>query len=177
VEALQGLSPAAAEQLAATCTLAITRCYADAVEPLPWNPTWLSAPDSSPAAAAAKAAAEEAAMKVELNRVAILEDIIRKSGLARPNADAYGATYQSFNGYKPKISPALVEAVDDSLKRLCLLLLSGQTGPKPEMREAAAVSTAAMAFFRNRASSPRDMTAAAAEQFRAACDHLLKDIY
>ena len=122
-------------------------------------------------------AAAEAAWKIELNRDAILEDIVRKSGLARPTADAYGATYQSFNGNKPKISPAVIEAVDLQLRRVCMLLLTGRPGPQAMSPEAAAVGSAALAFFRNRASAPRDVSAAAAEKLRAACDEALRTIY
>jgi hypothetical protein len=122
-------------------------------------------------------AAAEAAWKIELNRDAILEDIVRKSGLARPTADAYGATYQSFNGNKPKISPAVIEAVDLQLRRVCMLLLTGRPGPQALSREAAAVGSAALAFFRNRASAPRDVSAAAADKLRAACDEALRTIY
>jgi hypothetical protein len=39
------------------------------------------------------------------------------------------------------------------------------------------VSAAALAFFRNRASAPRDMSAAATVQFRAACDAVLGHVY
>ncbi len=54
---------------------------------------------------------------------------------------------------------------------------TGAMGPKAEDPEAAAIGAAALAFFRNRASAPRDMSATAAERFRAACDAVLRDIY
>jgi hypothetical protein len=54
---------------------------------------------------------------------------------------------------------------------------AGDAGPKPDEPEAAAVSAAALAFFRNRASAPRDMSAAATVQFRAACDAVLAQVY
>jgi hypothetical protein len=50
-------------------------------------------------------------------------------------------------------------------------------GPKADAPEAAAIGAASLAFFRNRASAPRDMSALAAERFRAACDAVLMDIY
>jgi glutathione S-transferase len=50
-------------------------------------------------------------------------------------------------------------------------------GPKADQPEAAAIGAAALAFFRNRASAPRDMSAAAADRFRSACDAVLQDIY
>jgi len=54
---------------------------------------------------------------------------------------------------------------------------TGSMGPKADHPEAAAIGAAAIAFFRNRASAPRDMSASAAERFRSACDLLLMDIY
>jgi hypothetical protein len=60
---------------------------------------------------------------------------------------------------------------------LCCAVPSGDAGPKPDEPEAAAVSVAALAFFRNRASAPRDMSAAATVQFRAACDAVLAQVY
>jgi hypothetical protein len=61
--------------------------------------------------------------------------------------------------------------------RSCVVHDAGDAGPKPEEPEAAAVSAAALAFFRNRASAPRDMSAAATVQFRAACDAVLAQVY
>lgn len=58
-----------------------------------------------------------------------------------------------------------------------VLCCAGDAGPKPDEPEAAAVSAAALAFFRNRASAPRDMSAAATVQFRAACDAVLAQVY
>ncbi len=43
--------------------------------------------------------------------------------------------------------------------------------------EAAATGAAALAFLRNRVSSPRDMSAAAADELRAAVDTLLLNMY
>lgn len=62
---------------------------------------------------------------------------------------------------------------------LCCAVLccAGDAGPKPDEPEAAAVSAACLAFFRNRASAPRDMSAAATVQFRAACDAVLAQVY
>jgi glutathione S-transferase len=50
-------------------------------------------------------------------------------------------------------------------------------GPKAEDAESAAIGAAALAFFRNRVSAPRDVSAGAAERLRAACDAVLRDIY
>lgn len=43
--------------------------------------------------------------------------------------------------------------------------------------KSAAVGAAAIAFLRSRVSSPRDMSAAAADQLRAACDTMLSNMY
>jgi hypothetical protein len=149
-----------------------------------------------------------------------VEDILQKSGLARPGTSTYGSTYSAVNGHRPVISAAVRTAVEHwALDRLCSMLLtggwvvecraslrthlfasassgrsepgcgltllrclpllhmSGDPGPKPTEPEAAAVSAAALAFFRNRASAPRDMSAAATVQFRAACDAVLAHVY
>lgn len=71
----------------------------------------------------------------------------------------------------------LCSAVEFHLDKLCGMLLTGEPGPKAEDDEAAAVGAAALAFFRNRASAPRDMSAAATVQFRAACDAVLAHVY
>jgi hypothetical protein len=71
----------------------------------------------------------------------------------------------------------LCSAVEFHLDKLCSMLLTGEPGPKAEDDEAAAVGAAALAFFRNRASAPRDMSAAATVQFRAACDAVLAHVY
>lgn len=83
----------------------------------------------------------------------------------------------SINGQRSQVSPAVRNAVHLHLDRLCNMLLTGNAGPKAERPEAAAIGAAALAFFRNRASAPRDMSAAATVQFRAACDAVLADIY
>lgn len=156
------------EQLQAACTAAITQSYADGVEALSFAP---------PSDDAAATAAQEAAAKVQKNKAAIVDDILRKSGLARPGTSVYGSTYMSVNGNRPVIAGAVRAAVERHLDRLCRLLLSGNAGPKAEDVEAAAVGAAALAFFRNRASAPRDMSAAATVVFRAACDEVLKQVY
>jgi glutathione S-transferase len=83
----------------------------------------------------------------------------------------------SINGNKSQVSPAVRNAVIFHLDRLISMLLTGSAGPRVAEPEAAAVGAAALAFFRNRASAPRDMSAAATVQFRAACDAVLADIY
>lgn len=46
-----------------------------------------------------------------------------------------------------------------------------------ESRRLAAVAAASLAFLRNRVSSPRDMSAAAAVAFRSAADRLIGRLY
>jgi hypothetical protein len=58
---------------------------------------------------------------------AIVEDILLKSGLARPGTSTYGSTYMSVNGNKPVISAAVASAVEVyALDRLCSMLLTGE---------------------------------------------------
>jgi len=58
---------------------------------------------------------------------AIVEDILLKSGLARPGTSTYGSTYMSVNGHKPVISAAVATAVEVyALDRLCNMLLTGE---------------------------------------------------
>lgn len=78
------MSPAAAEQLRAACTQALTQSYADGVEALAF-----SQPEQGSAAAAASA---EAASKIKANKEAIVEDILQKSGIARRGRRS-GSTY------------------------------------------------------------------------------------
>lgn len=63
-----------------------------------------------------------------------------------------------------------------SFKHTCMHV-QGAPGPRHADREAAAIGAATLTFFRNRASSPRDMSAAAAEQLRTACMDVLVDMY
>lgn len=56
-----------------------------------------------------------------------MEDILLKSGLARPGTSTYGSTYMSVNGHKPVISAAVATAVEVyALDRLCNMLLTGE---------------------------------------------------
>jgi glutathione S-transferase len=175
---LKELSPKAVKKLQTACTLAITQTYADGVEALVFVPPPRSELVSSTSElAAATVAAAEAAMKIQKNKKAIVDDILTKSGIARPTKSVYGTTYMSVNGHRPRISSAVRLAVELVLDQLCNMLLTGDPGPKADDPEAAAVGTAALAFFRNRASAPRDMSAAATVQFRAACDALLAQLY
>lgn len=57
-----------------------------------------------------------------------MEDILLKSGLARPSTSTYGSTYMSVNGHKPTISVAVSVAVEVyALDRLCSMLMTGES--------------------------------------------------
>lgn len=55
--------------------------------------------------------------------------------------------------------------------------IAGKPGPKNEDAEGRAVEAASMAYFRNRASAPRDLSANACPQLRDACLAVLQDAY
>ena len=54
---------------------------------------------------------------------------------------------------------------------------AGIPGPRHPDLEAAALGSAALVFFAQRASSPRDLSAAACSELRHACFEVLKDMY
>lgn len=54
---------------------------------------------------------------------------------------------------------------------------AGNPGPRHPDLEAAALGSAALVFFAGRASSPRDLSAAACTELRHACYEVLKDMY
>ncbi len=56
-------------------------------------------------------------------------------------------------------------------------LRAGIPGPRHPDLEAAAIGSAALVFFAQRASSPRDLSAAACSELRHACFEVLKDMY
>ena len=119
----------------------------------------------------------------------------------------YGGTQLAVNGYALAPGPALVKAVDHALRRVCHQLITGRQaeanarpstaeqarvsgqlasvwsgmagtpGERPDCKEACAIGSAALVFFRSRASSPRDLTAAAAVELREACSKVLLDMY
>ena len=67
--------------------------------------------------------------------------------------------------------------VESALLRVCSTLLSGDPGLSPRSKEAVAVQVAALAYFRNLGTSPRDMSAAAMDELRAACDVVIQAAY
>ena len=54
---------------------------------------------------------------------------------------------------------------------------AGEPGPKNQDAEGRAVEAASLAYFRNRASAPRDLSANACQQLRDACLAVLQDAY
>ena len=58
-----------------------------------------------------------------------------------------------------------------------VFVATGQPGPKPEDAESRAIAAASMAYFRNRASAPRDLSANACHELREACLAVVTDSY
>ena len=57
------------------------------------------------------------------------------------------------------------------------ILVTGMPGPRHEEAEARAIGAAGLAYFRNRASAPRDLSANACNELRDACLAVVKDSY
>jgi N-formylglutamate amidohydrolase len=72
---------------------------------------------------------------------------------------------------------ALTAVAEDALLRVCSVLLTEHAGQSPASKEAVAIQVAVLAYFRNLGSAPRDLTAAAVEQVRAACDRVIQVAY
>jgi len=101
------------------------------------------------------AAAREAAAKLVANREAVRDDILKNAG----------------------VDPSSGPAVEAHLRRVASVLLTGDPGPPSTVARDAAAGAAALAFVRNRVSSPRDMSADAADAFREAVDSVLKHVF
>lgn len=107
-------------------------------------------------------AAREAAAKLVRNRAAVAADIVQHAALGSsltPEVtlrvvDASLALVASRLGGEPVVSSLATSLVDVD---------------KEDVGAAASVISAALAFLRTRVSAPRDMTASAAVQLRAAC--------
>ncbi len=95
----------------------------------------------------------------------------------RSTGSDYGCTAPSLFGRPATPTRATVAAIDHVLRRLGSQLVTGAPGPRHPDRAAAAIGAATMAFFHNRASSPRDMSAAAAQELRSACMEVMRDLY
>lgn len=78
-----------------------------------------------PASPSQAAARREAAAKIAANRTAVVDDLLRNSGIVRGRSNQYGNTLRAVNGYPMEPSPAAVAAVEYALRRLCSWLLHG----------------------------------------------------
>lgn len=81
---------------------------------------------ADPVVAAGRA---EAAAKLTANHEIIMDDILNNSGIVRNRTSLYGGTIFAVNGYPPIPSPAVVKAVDYSLRRVATYLLTGRCSP------------------------------------------------
>ena len=107
-------------------------------------------------------AANEAAAKIVRNRAAVAADIVNHAALG--SCLAPEATLRVVDASLALVASRLGgEPVAGSLASALVSV------PKEDVGAAASVVSAALAFLRTRVSAPRDMTAAAAEQLRAAC--------
>jgi glutathione S-transferase len=114
----------------------------------------------------------EAAAKLCDNHRAIVGDIVRNSGLEAI--------------FSPADRDFVDEAIDLHLRFLAEYLIAGNSKPLIGGRvggkggtdaKVAAVGAIALAYLRNRASAPRDMSAGAAVAFREAIDRMMQAIY
>lgn len=126
----------------------------------------------------------EAAAKIAKNRAALVSIVLHGSGQINPSgvlhvpSSAYGAHVQDVDGKATTSCEVAVSAVvENALQRLCVYLLTGDSGSSPEDKEEIAIQVVTLAFLRNLASSPRDMTAGAASEFRLACDAVISKAY
>ena len=114
----------------------------------------------------------EAAAKLSDNHEAIIGDIFRNSGLEVLS----GESERDFAS----------SAIDLHLRLLAEYLIAGNKKPLVGGRvggkggtdaKVAAIGAVALAFLRNRASAPRDMSAGAATAFRSAIDTVMRSLY
>mmetsp|Transcript_45812 Transcript_45812/g.76318 ORF Transcript_45812/g.76318 Transcript_45812/m.76318 type:complete len:485 (+) Transcript_45812:264-1718(+) len=99
----------------------------------------------------------EAAAKLVGNYKSVAADIAKNSGVEKSEKSR--------------------AAIDTHLKRVVTALLTSDAGTPSKSASEAAVGAASLAFLRNRVSSPRDMSAGAAEEFRRAVDSVLLATY
>jgi len=101
-------------------------------------------------------AAKEAAAKLVRNRAAVAADIVEHAGLS--SSLTREVTLDVIDASLALVASRLVGEPADSSRV-----------PKEHASAAASVVSAALAFLRTRVSAPRDMSASAAVQLRAAC--------
>jgi glutathione S-transferase len=122
----------------------------------------------------------EAAAKLSDNHQAIIGDIFKNSGLETMIGEGDRETCTECN------RDFASEAIDLHLRLLAEYLIAGNEEPLVGGRvggkggtdaKVAAIGAIALAFLRNRASAPRDMSAGAAVAFRGAIDLIMRSIY
>ena len=74
------------------------------------------------------------------------------------------------------LNEEILETHVDSCLKL-IFFCEGVPGDRFDCKEACAIGSAALVFFRNRASAPRDMSASAASELRDACSEVLLDMF
>jgi len=99
----------------------------------------------------------EAAAKLVANYNSVSADIAKNSGVEKSEKNR--------------------AAIDTHLRRVVTALLKSDVGTPSKSASEAAIGAASLAFLRNRVSSPRDMSAEAAEEFRRAVDSVLLATY
>ena len=100
----------------------------------------------------------EAAAKLSDNHKAVITDILKNSGI------------------KTIAAENTEETLDFYLRLLAEYLINGTISTKTDPSQKA-IGAVALAYLRNRVSTPRDMTAGAANAFRWGIDKLLASIY
>lgn len=120
----------------------------------------------------------EAAAKLTVRRTALVSRLAQKSGVIHKPGSMYGICYTDVNGRMMNPYESRVEAVvEAAIQRVCVMLLSGDSGNSPRDCEATAIQAAAIAYLRNVGGSPRDMSSGAMAQLRSACDTMLQRLY
>ncbi|MGL5835458.1 MAG: glutathione S-transferase family protein [Waterburya sp.] len=114
----------------------------------------------------------EAAAKLSDNHQAIIGDIFKNSGLEAmiSQEDRHFAS-EALDLHLRMLAEYLIAGREETL-------VGGRVGGKGGTdAKVAAIGAIALAFLRNRASAPRDMSAGAAKAFRGAIDMLMQAIY